>query len=240
MERTWLLFLLFPITVSIAYADYPIALNIPPTNAFDKIHTQSGSVSAVNYSMPLIVVGSGTVSISLNNATHTLTITGTGSGGGSGFTIINGLNRSSFATLANLTTTNNQTFSGKVNFTGTSKLAPINLGGLSSDPTNLKNFDMWINSGNTLMRYRASTTTITLAQLSGSIASQSFSIPTNTFTGGFVTTGLFQVTAQNFTSDAAALGSGTNHRCTWYFNTGNSTFREICNFNGVIHVLAKQ
>ena len=185
MNKTWLLFLLFPITVSVAFADYPIALNIPPTNAFDKIESGSSKISAVNYSMPLIITGSGSVVVTLNNSTHTISIIG--SGGATGIISLNG-NMSAAQTIqgigrnvtvtdngnihtintgdaiANLISTQNQTFAGKVNFTGTSKLAPINLSGISADPTNLKNFDMWINSGNTLLRYRASTTTITVAQ----------------------------------------------------------------------------
>ena len=224
------MFLLFPITVSVAFADYPIALNIPPTNAFDKIESGSSKISSVNYSMPLIVTGAGTVSISLNNATHTMTITGSGGGGGSGFTIINGLNRSSFATLANLTTTNNQTFSGKVNFTTTSKLAGYNWGAFNGNPSNLKAGDAWYSTSNGYSG-RFGANTVMFAFTSG--ITQSFSNQ-NTFNGA-----MFQK-ALNFTADSSALGSGTNHLCTVYFNTVNSTFRSICNFNGVIHVLAKQ
>ena len=228
MNKAWLLFLLFPITVSVAFADYPIALNIPPTNAFDRIQTSSGSISSLNYSMPLIVTGSGTVTVSGNNATHTLNIMGSGTGGGAGFTTINGLNRSSFATLANLTTTNNQTFSGKVNFTATSKLAAYNWGAFNGNPSNLKPGDAWY-STSTAYSGRFGSNTVTFAYTSG--VTQSFS-NTNTFNGA-----MFQK-ALNFTSDAAALS--TNHLCTVYFNTVNSTFRYICNFNGGIHVLAKQ
>ena len=78
MNKAWLLFLLFPITVSVAFADYPIALNIPPTNAFDKIHSGNGTISASNYSMPLTITGGGGVVITSSNNTHTLTITGNG------------------------------------------------------------------------------------------------------------------------------------------------------------------
>lgn len=48
--------------------------------------------------------------------------------------------------------------------------------------------------------------------------------------------------SQNFTSDVNAI-SGIpipNHTCDWYFATGNSTFRLICNFNNIVHVLGKQ
>ena len=230
MNKSYLLFLLFPITVSVAFADYPIALNIPPTNAFDKIESGSSKISSVNYSMPLIVSGAGTVSISLNNATHTMTITGSSSGGGSWFTIINGLNRSSFATLANLTTTNNQTFSGKVNFTTTSKLAGYNWGTFNGNPSNLKAGDAWYSTSSGYSG-RFGANTVVFAFVSG--ITQTFSNQV-TFNAA-----MFQK-ALNFTSDSGALGSGTNHLCTVYFNTVNSTFRSICNFNGVIHVLAKQ
>ena len=230
MNKAWLLFLLFPITVSVAFADYPIALNIPPTNAFDKIHTPSGSISAVNYSMPLIFTGGGDVSISANNSTHTITISGSGSSSGSLPVVINGFNRTSFATLANLTTTNNQTFSGKVNFTATSKLAAYNWGAFNGDPSNLKAGDAWYSTSNGYSG-RFGANTVRFAFVSGI---------TQTFANQVTFNAAMFQKALNFTSDSGALGSGTNHLCTVYFNTVNSTFRSICNFNGVIHVLAKQ
>lgn len=72
-----LLFVFLIILPSYALADPSTYLNIPPTNAFDKIRTDSGSVSAVNFSMPLKITGGTGVSVSANNATHTVTITNT-------------------------------------------------------------------------------------------------------------------------------------------------------------------
>lgn len=54
--------------------------------------------------------------------------------------------------IANLATTNNQTFSGKVNFTATSKLAGFNFGSVSATPSNFKNGDCYYNSATNLYR----------------------------------------------------------------------------------------
>ena len=46
---------------------------------------------------------------------------------------------------------------------------------------------------------------------------------------------------QNQTSDADAISNIpiSNHHCDWYFVTGNSTFRLICNLNNQVHVLSR-
>uniref|UniRef100_A0AAT9J9S1 ORF56 n=1 Tax=Nitrosopumilaceae spindle-shaped virus TaxID=3065433 RepID=A0AAT9J9S1_9VIRU len=49
-------------------------MNVPPTNAFDKIHSDNGTISAVNFSMPLTVSGGSGIQVKSNNATHTLQI----------------------------------------------------------------------------------------------------------------------------------------------------------------------
>ena len=67
--------LIFP---SLTYADGPY-LNIPPTNAFDKVRTDNGTVSAVNFSMPINIKGGASISVQSNNSTHTITITNTAS-----------------------------------------------------------------------------------------------------------------------------------------------------------------
>lgn len=281
---------------------------IPPTNAFDKIHSDNGTIDAVNFSMPLNIKSGSGISVKSNNATHTLTISNsalssiqgtynttqannalinsggykinfingsgatvhvqnsksgtqvnvtvssTGSGGTitsinsqagpavnivgqtGNITITNSTNQIKINTgqnIANLATTNNQTFSGKVNFTGTTKLAPINLGMLSTPPSNLKQGDLWMDSstGNNL-KYRSSVgTSLTTASVQTANVFTAF----NSFTLGQ------RVVAINFTSDANAISNLPipNHNCGVYFVTGNSTFRYICNFNSGVHVLSK-
>jgi len=75
LSGIFLFLIVFP---SYAFADGPY-LNIPPTNAFDKVHTDSGTVSASNFSMPLNIIGGTGITVSGNNGTHTVTITNTGS-----------------------------------------------------------------------------------------------------------------------------------------------------------------
>lgn len=77
LSGIFLFLIVFP---SYAFADGPY-LNIPPTNAFDKIHTDSGTVSASNFSMPVNIIGGTGITVSGNNGTHTVTITNTGSSG---------------------------------------------------------------------------------------------------------------------------------------------------------------
>ena len=61
--------------IGVGYAQmYLPADNIPPTNAFDKIHSDNGTISAVNFSMPLTVKGGSGIQVKSNNATHTLQI----------------------------------------------------------------------------------------------------------------------------------------------------------------------
>lgn len=72
-----LVFVFLIVIPSYAIADPSTYLNIPPTNAFDKIRTDVGSVSAVNFSMPLKITGGTGVTVSANNSTHTVTITST-------------------------------------------------------------------------------------------------------------------------------------------------------------------
>lgn len=74
LSISFLILIIFP---SYAFADGPY-LNIPPTNAFDKIHSDNGTVDAVNYSMPLTIKGDNGVSINSNNKTHTIIIKGFG------------------------------------------------------------------------------------------------------------------------------------------------------------------
>jgi hypothetical protein len=50
------------------------SLNIPPTNAFDKIYADSGKISAMNFSMPFTIKGGTGISTTANNSTHTVTI----------------------------------------------------------------------------------------------------------------------------------------------------------------------
>lgn len=52
----------------------PLQSWIPPTNAFDKIHSDNGTINAVNYSMPLNIKGTSGITVNSNNSTHTLTI----------------------------------------------------------------------------------------------------------------------------------------------------------------------
>ena len=85
MNKAWLLFLLFPITVSVAFADYPIALNIPPTNAFDKIHSDNGTISSLNYSMPLNINGGTGITITSSNHTHSIFVTSSAGTGASNY-----------------------------------------------------------------------------------------------------------------------------------------------------------
>ncbi len=73
LSGIFLFLIVFP---SYAFADGPY-LNIPPTNAFDKVRTNSGSVYAANFSMPINIVGGTGVTVTGNNATHTVTITNT-------------------------------------------------------------------------------------------------------------------------------------------------------------------
>lgn len=46
---------------------------------------------------------------------------------------------------------------------------------------------------------------------------------------------------QNQTDDTSAISNIpiSNHHCDWYFVTGNSTFRLICNLNNQVHVLSR-
>lgn len=74
LSGIFLFLIVFP---SYAFADGPY-LNIPPTNAFDKIHTDNGTITAANFSMPLnIKSGSGCTVLS-SNGTHTVTISCSG------------------------------------------------------------------------------------------------------------------------------------------------------------------
>lgn len=50
---------------------------IPPTNAFDHVNSDNGTVYAVNSSMPLNVNGGSGISVKSDNATHTLQISST-------------------------------------------------------------------------------------------------------------------------------------------------------------------
>lgn len=77
----YLLFLPILIIPNVVFSDEGPYMNVPPTNAFDKIHTNSGTVFAANFSMPLNIVGGPGVTVSANNSTHTLTITGTTTNG---------------------------------------------------------------------------------------------------------------------------------------------------------------
>lgn len=65
------------ISSSYAFAEPSQYMNIPPTNAFDKIHSDNGTVSAVNFSMPLIIKGGNNISVQSSNSSHTITISGT-------------------------------------------------------------------------------------------------------------------------------------------------------------------
>src|SRR5574340_588226 len=71
-----LLFLSILIFPSYVHADGPY-LNIPPTNAFDKIHSDNGTITAQNFSMPLTIKGGTGISVKSQNGTHTVTITNT-------------------------------------------------------------------------------------------------------------------------------------------------------------------
>ena len=70
----FLFFLSILVFPSLTYADGPY-LNIPPTNAFDKIHSDNGTIDAMNFSMPLNIKSGTGISVKSNNSTHTLTIT---------------------------------------------------------------------------------------------------------------------------------------------------------------------
>lgn len=65
--------LVFP---SWVHADPSTYLNLPPTNAFDKIHSDNGTISAVNFSMPLTIKGGSNISVTSSNGSHTITISG--------------------------------------------------------------------------------------------------------------------------------------------------------------------
>lgn len=56
------------------YGQQVPSLNIPPTNAFDKIYGDSGKISAINFSMPFSVKGGAGISTIANNSTHSITI----------------------------------------------------------------------------------------------------------------------------------------------------------------------
>lgn len=73
LSGIFLFLIVFP---SYAFADGPY-LNIPPTNAFDKIHSDNGTINAVNFSMPLNIIGGTGVTVTSNNSTHTVKITNT-------------------------------------------------------------------------------------------------------------------------------------------------------------------
>ena len=70
---TLALFLSILIFPSWVHADGPY-LNIPPTNAFDKIHSDNGTVDAVNFSMPLTIKGFNGINVTSDNGTHTINI----------------------------------------------------------------------------------------------------------------------------------------------------------------------
>lgn len=70
----FLTILIFPNEI---FADGGPYIGIPPTNAFDKIHSDNGTISAVNFSMPLTIRGGSGITVQSSNASHTLTITNT-------------------------------------------------------------------------------------------------------------------------------------------------------------------
>ena len=60
---------IFFILISVIPASYSW---IPPTPAFQKIHTDNGTVFAKNYTMPVIIQGINGITVNGNNSTHTI------------------------------------------------------------------------------------------------------------------------------------------------------------------------
>ncbi len=321
--------------------------NIPPTNAFDKIHSDNGTIDAVNFSMPLNIKSGSGISIKSNNSTHTLTISNSALStiqgtynttqannaninvGGNKLNFINGtgcivnVKDSHSSTQANvtisctgsggtITSINSEVgpaivihgSTGNITVTNTTNTLQINTGSdiphLSkfnnftkgmSIPTNekycydgtactmfgvggtgilaffvnnaeqlringniqLKSPELIIPVGETTSRTSGVPEISYNIQSTGEqdqIGGNGFSKiinfyakggagpPYAIYLKGFIGNQT-SFTAANFTSDAGALASLPNHMCEDYFVTGNSTFRHICNFNGIVHVLAK-
>src|SRR5690348_14491087 len=60
------------------FAIQPPTVNIPPTNAFDHIHTSNDTLHAMNFSAPFSMVGDNGISVTGSNHTKTIYIHGSG------------------------------------------------------------------------------------------------------------------------------------------------------------------
>lgn len=118
--KKYLFFLVIAILIfpSYVHADGPY-LNIPPTDAFDKVSTSNDTIHAKNFIAQLNLVGKNGVTVTGSNSSKTVYISGSGSGNGTGgnFTC-NDINN-----CVNLNDT--QTVSGFKNFTSGIGIMPF-------------------------------------------------------------------------------------------------------------------
>lgn len=175
---------------------------IPPTNAFNKIHTDNGTITSTNYSMPFSIVGGTNISVKSNNATHKITITNTmlpGTGTG----------------------TYNTTQANNVNInTGGAKINFINGTGCN---VNVKDSHSSTQVNVTITCTGSGGTVTSVSGTLGNITSTGGNTPViNTGSNVVVTGGATQVISKNITSTGGITMSGANFTLHNKYILGNT------------------
>jgi hypothetical protein len=186
MDRKISLFLIFGtilIFPSLTYADGPY-LNIPPTNAFDKIRSDNGSINAVNYSMPLIIKGINGINVNSNNKTHSVLINFTGAGLGKISSTIKDLNSSGVYYTVFNNDTNDTLITATAEPTSPQFTRVVSVGNMPTDTNTVQDYYVVIAIGgkNTDANTRTLNAIVTVNGVDqSSVASNTLSVIPNNF-----------------------------------------------------------